>query len=287
MFGKKEHREINELLNKKFEQKKALIAVHRGAWGGNIIENTTPSCRLALDMGGDMFEVDLLASTDGVVYAYHDGEEKRNLGFEEKIKTMSSETIEKLTYKNCIGLDSNVHIERFESILNNFNNGELFNIDRAWDILPKVRETIKKYPSAIKQMIIKTKVKEEYLEFLDNCEEKFMYMPIVYNMEEVKKVLSYSNINIVGMEIIAKTKDADLFKDENIKYIKDKGLFIWINAISLSGLSSDYLFGGLDDDMALLESEDKAWGKMFEKGANILQTDWPLQCSRYRDKYFS
>lgn len=286
MFGKKEFEEINKLLNKKFEEKKVLVAVHRGAWGGNIIENTTPSCRLALDMGGDMFEVDLISSTDGVLYAYHDGEEERNLGCKDNIKTMSSETINNFTYKNSIGSDSNVKVETFESILKNFTNGELFNIDRAWDILPQVSEIMKKYPNAIKQAIIKTNVKDEYLQFLNDCEQKFMYMPIVCNMEEVKKVLSYPNINTVGMEIIAKTEDEPLFKDENIKYIKEQGLFIWVNAISLSGLPSEYLFGGLDDDMALTKSEDKAWGKMFEKGANILQTDWPLQCSRYRDKYF-
>lgn len=287
MFGKKEFNKINELLNKNFKEKKALIAVHRGSWGGNIIENTTPSCRLALDMGGDMFEVDLISSTDGVIYAYHDGSEKRNLNHEDNIKTMSSETINSLTYKNCIGLDSNVKVETFESILKNFTNGELFNIDRAWDILPQVSNILKNYPNSIKQILIKTPVKDEYLKFLDSCEQKFMYMPIVYNMEDVKKVLSYNNINTVGMEIIAKTKDDSLFKDENIKYIKSQGLFIWINAINLSGLPSEYLFGGLDDDTALTESEDKAWGKILEKGADILQTDWPLQCSRYRDKYFS
>lgn len=287
MFGKKEFREINILLNKKFEEKKALVAVHRGAWGGNIIENTTPSYKLALNMGGDIFEVDLICSTDGILYAYHDGGEERNLGCKDNIKTMSSSTINNLVYKNCIGLNSNIKVETFESILKNFTNGELFNIDRAWDILPQVVNMVKKYPNSIKQIILKTYAKDKYLKFLNKCEQKFMYMPIVYNMEEVKNVLSYNNINTVGMEIIAKTKDEPLFKNENIEYIKNKNLFIWVNAISLSGLPSEYLFGGLDDNVALIENEDKSWGKMFDKGANILQTDWPLQCSRYRDKYFS
>lgn len=69
MVGKKEYAQINELLNARLDAKKVLIAVHRGAWGGNIIEGTVPSLELALKMGADMFECDLSKSTDGVIYA--------------------------------------------------------------------------------------------------------------------------------------------------------------------------------------------------------------------------
>lgn len=48
MVGKKEYAQINELLNARLDAKKVLIAVHRGAWGGNIIEGTVPSLELAL-----------------------------------------------------------------------------------------------------------------------------------------------------------------------------------------------------------------------------------------------
>lgn len=46
MVGKKEYAQINELLNARLDAKKVLIAVHRGAWGGNIIEGTVPSLSL-------------------------------------------------------------------------------------------------------------------------------------------------------------------------------------------------------------------------------------------------
>ena len=41
---------------------------------------------------------------------------------------------------------------------------------------------------------------------------------------------------------------------------------------------------GCDDDTALLESEDKGWGKIVEMGADIIQTDWPLHLSCYLEK---
>lgn len=65
MVEQKRFEQINQLLNARLEQNKVLIAVHRGAWGGNVIENTIPSFELALQMGADMFECDLSKSTDG------------------------------------------------------------------------------------------------------------------------------------------------------------------------------------------------------------------------------
>ena len=96
MVGKKEYAEINQLLNKRLDEKKILIAVHRGTWGGNIIENTNLAYEQSLAMGADMFECDLSNSTDGELYCFHDGGESRILHEEDNIKTMSSEKIESL-----------------------------------------------------------------------------------------------------------------------------------------------------------------------------------------------
>jgi glycerophosphoryl diester phosphodiesterase len=287
MIGQERFSEINELLNKRFVEKKALIAVHRGVWGGNIIENTIPSFELTLQMGGDLFECDLVSSTDGVIYAFHDGEEPRVFGCRDNIKTMSSRQIDRLNCRNSIGEPSGTHVERFENILRYFNGDVLFNIDRAWDILPQVMDILTKYPYTIRQVIIKTPVKDKYLDLFNRCPEKYMHMPIVYDMEEVHKVLSYPDINTVGMEVIANTKDNELFMQENLDFIINHGLYVWVNTITLSGRDITKLFGDLDDDMAVLRSRDQSWGEVLRKGARILQTDWPVQLSEFRDAYFN
>mgnify|MGYP001851929125 FL=1 len=66
MFGRQEYREINGNLNRQLEEKQVFIAVHRGTWGGNVIQNTIQAYRIALDMGGDIFECDAALSADGV-----------------------------------------------------------------------------------------------------------------------------------------------------------------------------------------------------------------------------
>ena len=144
---------------------------------------------------------------------------------------------------------------------------------------------LEKYPQAIHQAIIKTPVKKKYLDYLEECKMKVMYMPIAYNLEEIKTVLSYENINIVGVEMIAKNSEEELFQDCNIQWVKEQGLFCWANAITLGGSQKYDLFGGLDDDMAIKESPKKAWGKLIDKGINVMQTDWPGIMSDFIKKY--
>ncbi len=284
MVGQARFADINKNLNARLDEKKILVAVHRGVWGGNIIENTTHCFQAALDMGADMFEVDLSTSTDGVTYAFHDGGERRLLKKMKNIKTMSSKTIDKLTYFNCLGEPSHWHVQRFEEVLAHFTNGELFNVDRSWFDLEAMEAVMRKYPHAQYQAIIKTPVKDEYLEFFQNCPVKYMYMPICYNMDEVRKVLTYTDINVVGVEAIAPSVDCDMFDAENIRWMKEQGLYVWINTITLSSKKSHILCAGYDDNAALTGDPDAAWGVLLEQGFNVLQTDWPAQMSSYLRK---
>ena len=282
MFGQKRFSEINALMIKKLEEKKPVIAVHRGVWGGNIIENTIPSFRAALAQGGDMFECDLAMSTDGDLYCFHDGYEMRLFGKQENIKTMSSAEIDELVYLNSLWDVSGFHVTKFEEVPKTFCNGELYNIDRAWDYLPQVDEILQNYPESIRQALIKTPVKDQYLEFFENCPRKYMYMPIIRTMEEFHKVLTYKNINLVGVEILADKETDELYQEENVKQIQAQGLFVWVNALNLSGTPRTRLYAHLDDDTAMLGNPDASWGVLMERGVDVIQTDWPGALSMYR-----
>ena len=285
MFGKDCYSEINENLNKAFEEKKVLIAAHRGAWGGNIIENTIPSFNLALEMGADMFECDVSKSTDGILYAFHDGYEKSLLGVDKNIEKLSSAEINGLGFFNSIREPSGVNVASFESIVAHYKNGELYNVDRSWTKFPETIAVLQKYPWALKQALVKSPVRDDVLEHLGKCPDKFMYMPIVRSMEDVEKTLNYPDINLVGMEIIANSQGDELFSGDTVKYLHGKGVFAWVNSITLSNKPQHVLYGGLDDDMALLKSRDESWGKMIQKGIDIIQTDWPWQLKNYRDAF--
>lgn len=284
MIGQERFQDINRLLNNRLNQKKSLIAVHRGISAGNIVENTIPAYEAAFALGADMFEVDVISSTDGILYAFHDGTEKHNLHKEKNIKLMSSKEIDDSHYYNSIDHICRFTPERFCDIMKHFNNDELCNIDRAWDIFPKIIDEMKAYPYFFNQAVFKSPVKKDVLEFLNDCEKKVMYMPICSTMDDIKTVASYKNINFVGAEILAKNQSDELFGDAAIEWLHEHNLFAWANAITLD--EEHILFAGLDDTISLLEGWDKGWIKLFEKKIDIIQTDWPYQLSKCREAFF-
>ncbi|GIP30993.1 glycerophosphodiester phosphodiesterase family protein [Paenibacillus sp. J2TS4] len=266
------HLKINEKLQSRLQMKKPLIAVHRGSPGGIFIENTIPAYVAALRQGGDMIEADVILSTDGVLYTFHDGNEQRLCNEKTNIKQMSSAKIDSLKYFN-----TDYRIERFEAVLQFFKGDVLFNIDRAWDYWPEVLKLVDRFEMA-DQIILKSKVEEKHLRFLEACTTKYMYMPIVKTEEELALVKQY-NINLVGVEFLAPTKDSLFLQEDYIRSIQQQGLFYWANAINFD--DHTVLYAGYDDRTSIMEDPDKGWGVLLDKGVDIIQTDWPQLLSNY------
>lgn len=287
MLGRKIYADYNENLSMRLKEKRALIAVHRGSWGGDIVQNTCLAYELALKMGGDMFEIDLIQSTDGVIYCFHDGNEIRVLGTFDNIKTMSSEQIDAFDPINLVGGRSEQRIERFENVLKRFDRGELYNIDRAWDIFPQVFALLDKYPQARYQALIKAPMNEAALRALSEHPVKYMFMPICRSMRDVYDAYEREDINTVGAELLAETSEDELFQDENIKRIHDMNLFTWANAITLGSVRTRALYALLDDNISLKVHPDAGWGKLLKKRIDVLQTDWPSLLYQYREQYFA
>lgn len=281
MVGKKEYSNTNHLLQQKLDEKGVLIAVHRGSSGGNIIENTIPAFQVALQHVGDVLEIDVVKSTDGKLYTFHDGQERKLLFRTENVKTMNAKEIESFYYYNSNCLKTNHKIELLEDVLSFFKGDVLMNIDRGWEIWPELLQTLDQYDMA-DQILLKGPVKHQYLQFLDAYPTKYMFMPIVQSLEQIDTVLQYQHLNLVGMELIADSESHPLFQDEIIEKLHSMNLFVWANAIKLDDRM--VLFGGLDDDSSLLQGPDKGWGRLISKKIDIIQTDWPSFLAAYLNK---
>lgn len=284
MFGKKKYSEINKILNDRFNQKGILIAQHRGAYGGNIVQNTLLAYKTSFLLGADMFEMDITKSTDSKLYCFHDGTEYLNLGYNKNLLTLSSKTIDNLVLDNSIGTTSGYHVQELDEVLEYFKNGELYNIDRSWNYINDVFKALKKHPHSIYQAILKGPVKKELLDKYENEEIKFMFMPIVRNVADIEMALSYNNINIVGFECIFDTENHPFFNDEFIKKIHDNGYFIWVNALTLSNLDKHIMCAGYDDNVSIEKGYEYGWKVLINKGYDIIQTDWPDLLSRHINK---
>ena len=246
--------QINTPLSQKLAQKKCLIAAHRGSWGGNITQNTVGAYKAALQMGADIVETDVNATTDGVLYSFHDGNEQRVFGVEKSIRQMDSKEVESYHPINTCNELTAARINRLTEVLDFLSHGELLNIDRAWNIIPQLLEVLDRYPNAKYQVVIKAplKAKAAY-EYLNAHPVKYMFMPICYSFEDVEAALSYPDLNVVGCEIIAFDEQMELFSDESIQRIHDRNLFVWVNAVTLGDVGVRPLYAKLDDDVSVLE----------------------------------
>ena len=284
-LGQMRYAQINTPLSQKLTQKKCLIAAHRGSWGGNITQNTVGAYKAALQMGADIVETDVTATTDGVLYSFHDGNEQRVFGVEKSIRQMDSKEVENYHPINTCNELTAARINRLTEVLDFLSHGELLNIDRAWNIIPQLLEVLDHYPNAKYQVVIKAplKAKAAY-EYLNAHPVKYMFMPICYSFEDVEAALSYPDLNVVGCEIIAFDEQMELFSDESIQRIHDRNLFVWVNAVTLGDVGVRPLYAKLDDDVSVLEDPSLGWGKLFEKKIDVMQTDWPALLYQYRRK---
>lgn len=272
---------MNTIFLKTLEEKKILVAAHRGTYGGNVIENTYLSSIVALASGADIIEIDAARSTDGVLYAFHDGEEERRFGISTNLKKLSSKEIEKLEYLNIIGEKSGEHIWRLYDLLKALKGKGLINLDRAWDYLDDVFEIIKKLEMQ-DQVIIKTHPIDEAFEYFKNNELKLMFMPIARKKEDIIKFI-HPNINMVAAEILFSGEDDEIIEDKFLKSLAEKNIKIWANAITLGGYETHNLSALKDDNNSLLNNGE-GWNWLINKKINIIQTDWPYLLRSYINK---
>lgn len=160
-------------------------------------------------------------------------------------------------------------------------DGGLINLDRAWDFFPDVFKIIDQ-TNTMDQVILKGPLNEGTINALKSSYNKYMFMPKIETLEDLSIVLKLEDINIVGVEIKVETTNSVFFEKNNIKKLKENNLFVWMNALTMDDHKK--LAAGFDDNTSLLKGEDYGWGVLLEKGADIIQTDWPALLSKYLKK---
>lgn len=272
----------NEPLLKKLKEKEILIASHRGACGGSVCQNNRLSYKTALLFGADMIEMDVIQSKDGAFYAFHNGTEAINFGFDKDIREMSSEEIDTLRYRNWLNLSTDVQVAKMEDILDEFEEQCLINIDRAWFYWADVIQVLSKRKN-MQSILLKSAPEPEFLQTLEDSGSELMYMPIVKSVEDWERVKEY-NINVAAVEVIFDSLEHPLVAPELFKEWEELGILPWVNVISLGDEPCFNLSSYLDDNHAIENGFDENWGRLMRMGFKILQTDWPGLVSMYLEE---
>lgn len=279
MYSNKKIFENNKYLCEKLNDKDFLIVAHRGSSKGNIIENSVLSTKVAFLEGADIVELDVIRSKDNVFYAFHDGTEIYLTGKNYNFLNMTSKEIEYCDIYNKIAGVSGYRIQKLSAILEYLLPGQLVNIDRSWNYWDTLLDYFDNFDVKDK-IILKSHPEDKFLKQLHHHPVKYMYFPIVKTIEQIEKVKSYSEINLVGFELIAETDKSELFDAKLIENLKKDGYFAFANAERISGETD--LFAGFDDDKSIISGYDTGWGVLLELGINVVQTDWTHLLNAYR-----
>src|SRR5262249_29350123 len=152
-----------------------LMAVHRGTGLGNVPENTWLAVEAALRQGADMVEIDVVESTDGDFFLFHDGAERHAFDRDVDIRRLTSDAIRALRYR---WTDPRAGVTGLDLLLGRLGPDVLLNVDRSWwywdDLLPFLDGF-----DMAGQLVFKSPVDDEWLAKLRRHPVKYPFMPMV------------------------------------------------------------------------------------------------------------
>ena len=268
-----------DLLNPK--NKKVYVASHRCDWR-NYPENSIFALRSSIEMGVDIAEIDLKMTKDNVLVLMHDRTIDRTTTGKGQPNEYTLKEIQKFKLRNGLGRATDHIIPTFREFLD-IAKGKIFiNIDKGYDYLPQVIKELRE-TGTLSQTIININDNTT----LDEIESKYgkisedvTLMPVLA-FKDKDKAIETLNSYLRHRNTIFQPVWSDDNHIEGVDFLelRKKGYGVWINSLWAS------LCGGRHDDRAVEQNEpDESWGWLIKKGANILQTDRPVQQLKYLKK---
>lgn len=259
-------------------KRKTIIAAHRGVTGGNVGPNTIEAFEAALAEGADMLEMDVVRTSDNRLVVFHLGMEKPHLFRAVHIGEMTEKEVLQLRYINGDDVETHQTVQSLDTVFQRFKGRCFINVDRAWDDLDLLAEYAKRN-GVSDQIILKSPPEKDYFYSMEKWAADFQYMPIITEVDTCSEFLEQSCIKYIGAELVFANETAQVASRDYMDSMHEKGKLLWGNAIVFN--YKRILSAGHNDDVSILDSPDKGWGWLQDKGFDIIQTDWPGLVRQY------
>lgn len=247
-----------------------LVIAHRGTTLGSVPDNTVRAAIAALRSGADVVEVDVIRSTDGEFYLFHNGYEGKHFAGAEDLRTLTAAEIDALSY--CWqGERGTVRPTRLLDLLHALPDAWL-NIDRSWSYWPELLDLLTA-AGAARRVLLKSPPEPGALAALAAHPTPFLYYPIVRTPEQFAEVRSVPGLHLVGAEVLAAAPEDPYADPAEVAALAAEFPLVQVNALNLENGARLYL--GHDDETALFEGPEAGWGPLVRSGATAIQTDWP------------
>ncbi|HIT75838.1 MAG TPA: glycerophosphodiester phosphodiesterase family protein [Candidatus Avipropionibacterium avicola] len=261
---------LQSALQTLFDRRSPLIVAHRGTTLGSFPDNTLRSAIGALQSGADVIETDVIVSTDGEYFCFHNGYEPKLLTEQVDLRTLTAAEIEQKRFA-WQGGKAQPGPERLSSLLDGLPDSWI-NIDRSWDLWPGLLDWLDRADVA-ERVLLKSPPKPGPLAALAAHRVPYLYFPIVRTPDELAAVEAIDGINLIGAELLAANEDDPFADPAAVAAVAERYPFVQLNAINLENGARLYL--DFDDDTSILTGPEAGWGRLVEAGATVIQTDWP------------
>lgn len=272
-FGQPRFAAVNAALNDRLAAVGTLVVVHRGTAAGSIVENTPEAVVAALASGGDVVEIDVVASTDGEFFVFHDGNEARLLGTDADLRTLSAREIRSQRYVHVDRPGRAARVAPLLELLAGVPVGALLNVDRSWawweTLLPALDGL-----DMTGHLLLKCPARHTgRVDVLRAHPVMYPFLPICTTVEQAHRYLWDPELNTVGVELVATDASSPFLDPGVLAELHARGALVMVNAeVLTTGVD---LFAGHDDERAVLDSFEAGWGPLLDLGVDAIQTDWP------------
>lgn len=266
------------LLKKLVDKKKVLVAAHRGMCGGDIPCNSIPAFEIALSNGADILELDLFKTLDNEIFIFHTGKEPIYLDRHIDVTLKTSEEIRALRLFNSDFNETAFGLNTFDEILETFKGRCILNLDRCFEFLPEVLKYVERH-NMREQILLKNAPTKQALKMVEEIASDYMFMPVFKDVDNESEMIDKMNISYVGAELVFSSEDVQIIQPQYLDKLKENGKLLWANSLVYSYKVP--LSAGHNDNISMLGNPEAGWGWLIDRGFDIIQTDWTLQCSDY------
>lgn len=267
---------LNEVFKK--GTKKVLVAAHRGDWR-NSPENSVQSLQNCITRGIDIAEFDLAKTKDGNLIIMHDKTIDRSTNGKGKPQNYTLEEIRKFRLLSGTGHPTRHAIPTFEEMILVAKDKIIIDIDKGYEYYDDVLKVLNKHKMLEQTIYNIYSLPFDSLLAQHGSIPKELTLQLIINPKnpEAERIIeTYRNHKKTIVQIIFESDTASILK--KIPELKK------MNPIWFNSLWPEHC-GGHDDDIALEENKpDETWGWLVSKGANIIQSDRPIELQQYLNK---
>ena len=235
-----------------------LIAAHRSMHTKSP-ENSLAAIKHSIENGVDIIEMDVRRTKDGKLVLLHDSKIDRTTNGSGKLEELTFDETQKFNLISENVNDETYRIPLFEDALNLAKGKIMIDIDIKGAPVKELLKFVNK--TETKSQVIFFDSEFEVLDSLLNIDSTLIVMPRAHSMNEVNFIIEKYSPEVIHI-------DDSLFTQEVINKIKDNGARVWINAL------------GKPDEQAL-KKDFTGYKSLIEGGANIIQTDLPVELKNY------